>query len=178
MKPNEIDPKPQFFDRYINLVEDVELLDALESHSPEAVFSNLDTLEALGDKVYAPGKWTVKDIVQHCIDTERIMSYRALRFARNDQTPLPGFEENGYAQNTLADQRTLEDLLDEYEIVRASTVALFDNFNEEMLMRSGMGGSLSKVPISVAALGFMVIGHAIHHQNIITERYLPLLQKA
>lgn len=177
MKPQEIDPKPQFFDRYIDLVEDIELLDALEIHSPEAVFSDLDTLEALGDKVYAPGKWTIKDIVQHCIDTERIMSYRALRFARNDQTLLPGFEENDYAQNALASQRTLEDLLDEFEIVRAATLALFDNFDVEMLVRSGMGGSLSKVPISVAALGFMVVGHAIHHQNIIDERYLPLLNK-
>ena len=177
MKHKEIDPKPQFFDRYINLVEDIELLDALEIDSPEAVFSNLDTLEALGDQVYAPGKWTIKDIIQHCIDTERIMSYRALRFARNDQTPLPGFEENGYAQNTLASQRSLEDLLDEYDIVRASTLALFNSFNEKMLVRSGMGGSLSKVPISVAALGFMVVGHAIHHQNIINERYLPLLNE-
>lgn len=177
MKPNEINPKPQFFDRYIDLVDDIELIDALEEYAPEAVFSNLDALEALGDKVYAPGKWTVKDIIQHCIDTERIMSYRALRFARNDQTPLPGFEENGYAQNTMATQRTLEDLLDEFEIVRAATLVLFDNFNEEMLIRSGMGGSLSKVPISVAALGFMVVGHAIHHQNIIDERYLPLLNK-
>ncbi len=177
MKPKEINPKPQFFDRYIDLVEDIELLDALEIHSPEAVFSDLDPLEALGDKVYAPGKWTVRDIIQHCIDTERIMSYRALRFARNDQTPLPGFEENDYAQNALANQRSLEDLLDEYEIVRAATLALFDNFDEEMLVRSGMGGSLSKVPILVAALGFMVVGHAIHHQNIISERYLPLLNK-
>ncbi len=175
MKHKEIDPKPQFFDRYINLVDDIDLLDALEAHAPEAVFSNVEMLEALGDQVYAPGKWTINDIVQHCIDTERIMSYRALRFARNDQTALPGFAENSYAQNTLADRRNLEDLLDEYEIVRKATLALFSNFDREMLMRSGIGGHLSKTPISVAALGFMVVGHAIHHQNIISERYLPLL---
>ncbi|WP_373514261.1 DinB family protein, partial [Persicitalea sp.] len=166
MKPTEINPKPQFFDRYINLVDDLELLEALETYSPEAVFSDLETLEALGDKIYAPGKWTVKDIIQHCIDTERIMSYRALRFARNDQTPIPGFEENGYAQNTLTSQRTLDDLLDEYEIVRASTLAQFQYFNEDMLSRSGQA---SQVQISVGALGFMVIGHAIHHWNVIEE---------
>ena len=172
MKKSDIDPMPQFYDRYINLVEDMDLLEALENHSPEAIFSDIDSLETLGDSVYAPGKWTIKDIIQHCIDTERIMSYRALRFARNDQTPLPGFEENDYAQNTLAAERTLEDLLDEYEIVRAATLAQFQNFSEPMLQRSGQA---SQVPISVGALGFMLVGHAIHHMNVIRERYLPLL---
>lgn len=163
---------PAFYDRYINLVEDVDVLEALENHSPEAIFSEVDALEALGDSVYAPGKWTIRDIIQHCIDTERIMSYRALRFARNDQTSLPGFEENDYAQNTLASERTLEDLLDEYEIVRAATLAQFQNFNETMLQRSGQASSST---ISVGALGFMLVGHAIHHMNVIRERYLPLL---
>ena len=173
MKRSDIDPMPAFFDRYINLVEDIDLLEALELHSPEAIFSDVDTLEALGDSVYAPGKWTIRDIIQHCIDTERIMSYRALRFARNDQTPLPGFEENDYAQNTLASERTLEDLLDEYEIVRAATLAQFQNFNEEMLQRSG---TASASVISAGALGFMVVGHAIHHKHVIQQRYLPLLK--
>lgn len=171
MKRSDIDPMPQFFDRYINLVDDMDLLDALETHSPEAVFSDVATLEALGESVYAPGKWTVKNIIQHCIDTERIMSYRALRFARNDQTPLPGFEENDYAQNTLTSERTLEDLLDEFEIVRAATLAQFQNFNEDMLHRSGPASSST---ISVGALGFTIVGHAIHHRNVIRERYLPL----
>lgn len=172
MKRSDIDPMPAFFDRYINLVEDIDLLEALETHSPDAIFSELGLLEALKDSVYAPGKWTVKDIIQHCIDTERIMSYRALRFARNDQTPLPGFEENDYAQNTQASERTLEDLLDEYEIVRAATLAQFQNFNELMLQRSGQA---SKSVISAGALGFMLVGHAIHHKNVIRERYFPLL---
>lgn len=172
MKRSDIDPMPAFFDRYINLVEDIDLLEALELHSPEAIFSDVDTLEALGDSVYAPGKWTIRDIIQHCIDTERIMSYRALRFARNDRTPLPGFEEDEYAENTLASQRTLEDLLDEYEIVRASTLAQFQNFSEAMLQRSG---PTSKSVISVGALGFMLVGHAISHMQVIRERYLPLL---
>lgn len=172
MKKSDINPMPAFFDRYINLVEDVDLLEALETHTPEALFSETDLLEALGDSVYAPGKWTIKDIIQHCIDTERIMSYRALRFARNDQTPLPGFEENNYAQNTLTAERSLEDLLDEFEIVRAATLAQFQNFSEPMLQRFGQASSST---ISVGALGFMVVGHAIHHMNVIRERYLPLL---
>jgi len=172
MKRSDIDPMPAFFDRYINLVEDIDLLEALETYSPEALFSEVDSLEALGDSVYAPGKWTIRDIIHHCIDTERIMSYRALRFARNDQTPLPGFEENDYAQNTLASERTLEDLLDEYEIVRAATLAQFQHFNETMLRRSGKA---SASIISVGALGYVIVGHAIHHMNVIRERYFPLL---
>jgi hypothetical protein len=172
MKKSDIVSMPKFFDRYINLVEDMDLLEALENHSPETIFSEVDLLEALGDSVYEAGKWTISDIIQHCIDTERIMSYRALRFARNDQTPLPGFEENDYAQNTLASERTLEDLLDEFEIVRAATLAQFQNFSEEMLQRSGQA---SQVIISVGALGFMLVGHAIHHKNVIRERYFPLL---
>ena len=173
MKRSDIDPLPAFFDRYINLVKDIDLLEALELHSPEAIFSDVDALEALGYSVYAPGKWTIKDIIHHCIDTERIMSYRALRFARNDQTPLPGFEENSYAQNTLTAERTLEDLLDEYEIVRAATLAQFQNFSEPMLRHSGQA---SASLISVGALGFVIVGHAIHHSNVIGERYLPLLK--
>lgn len=172
MKRSDIDPMPAFFDRYINLVEDVDVLEALEIHSPEVLFSEVDALEALGDSVYAPGKWTVKDIIQHCIDTERIMSYRALRFARNDQTPLPGFEENDYAQNSLASERALEDLLDEFEIVRAATLAQFQNFNDKMLHRSGQASSST---ISAGALGFTIVGHTIHHRNVIRGRYLPLL---
>lgn len=175
MKRSEVNPLPQFFDKYINLVEDVELLDALDTLSPVSVFADIESLEALGDQVYAPGKWTIRDIVQHCIDTERIMTYRALRFARNDQTPLPGFDENDYAQNAFANQRTLGDLLEEYEIVRIGTLALFDSFNQEMLNRSGIGGKLSQTPMSVAALGFMVVGHAVHHYKVIEERYFPLL---
>ena len=173
MKRSDIDPMPAFFDRYINLVEDVDLLEALEIHTPEALFSETDSLEALKDSIYAPGKWTIKDIIQHCIDTERIMSYRAMRFARNDQTPLPGFEENEYAQNTLASERTLDDLLDEFEIVRAATLAQFQNFNELMLQRAGKA---SASVISAGALGFVIVGHAVHHMNVIRERYFPLLK--
>ncbi len=176
MKRSEVNPLPQFFDKYISLVKDIELLDALDTLSPVNVFADIESLEALGDKVYASGKWTIREIVQHCTDTERIMAYRALRFARNDKTPLPGFEENSYAQNAPTSERTLEDLLEEYEIVRMGTQALFKNFNQETLNRAGMGGGLSQEPISVAALGFMVVGHAIHHCHVIEERYFPLLK--
>jgi hypothetical protein len=172
MKRSDIHPLPQFYDRYINLVEDLDLLEALETYSPESVFSDTDALHNLGDLIYAPGKWTIREAIQHCIDTERIMSYRALRIARNDKTPLPGFDENEYALNTTASYRHLEELLDEYDIVRASTHALFQSFNEEML---GHSGQASQIDITVGSLGFMIIGHSIHHMNVIKERYFPLV---
>ncbi|GAB4025884.1 DinB family protein [Spirosoma koreense] len=163
---------PQFFDRYINLADNTLILDAL---TQGASFENLipaQSLEALGDLRYAPDKWTVKDILQHVIDNERIMSYRAMRFARTDQTPLPGYDEELFGRNTNAIQRTIPDLYDEYAAVRQSSIALYKSFDETMLLRSGIAFNQT---ISVLALGFVLVGHATHHANIIRERYLPLL---
>ena len=174
MKANEIDPKPQFFDRYITLVENIDLIDALTKFSPKNLYPDQVLLEAIGERIYEPGKWTIKQIFQHCIDTERIMSYRALRFARNDRTELPGFEENFYAENAEVKNRTLEDLFTEFEMVRASTIAQFQYWPESILCRTGVA---SKVQISAGALGFVVVGHALHHKNIVVERYLPLVHK-
>ena len=174
MKPSEIDPKPEFFDRYIHLVGELDLMRALGEYSPVHLFPVPELLEALGDQVYAPGKWTVKQIIQHCIDTERIMSYRALRFARNDQTNLPGFDENTYADNADVSRKTIEQLLNEFKVVRMATFAQFLHLDEATLRRVG---TASEVQISVGALGFVVAGHALHHRKIIDERYLPLLNK-
>ncbi|MBD2754628.1 DinB family protein [Spirosoma validum] len=172
MTKSEIPVMPKFFDRYINLADNILLIDALEQG---VSFENLipaKTLEALGDLRYAPDKWTVKDILQHIIDNERIISYRALRFARNDRTELPGYDEELFGQNTNAISRTIADLYDEYAIVRQSSIALFKSFSDEMLLRSGIA---SHQTISALALGFVLVGHATHHVNIIRERYLPLL---
>lgn len=172
MTKSDIPVMPQYFDRYINLAEDIELIDAL---SQAASFDNLlptETAEALGEVRYAPGKWTIRDIIQHLIDTERIMTYRALRFARNDQTTLPGFDEGLFGQTARATQRSLTDLYDEYALNRQSTIALFRSFDEAMLVRSGICFNQT---ISVLAIGFLLVGHPIHHINIIRERYLPLL---
>ena len=172
MTKSDIPVMPQYFDRYINLAEDIELIDAL---SQAASFDNLlptETAEALGEVRYAPGKWTIQDIIQHLIDTERIMTYRALRFARNDQTTLPGFDEGLFGQTARATQRSLTDLYDEYALNRQSTIALFRSFDEAMLVRSGICFNQT---ISVLAIGFLLVGHPIHHINIIRERYLPLL---
>lgn len=163
---------PQFFDRYINQVDNIFLMDALTQASTFGYYFPAQTLEAIGDLRYAPGKWMVKDILQHIIDTERILAYRALRFARNDKTTLPGYDENLFAQTAYATRRTITDLYAEYDTVRQSNIMLFSNFDNEMLLRTGVCFHQN---ISVLALGFVLVGHARHHATVIRERYLPLL---
>ena len=172
MTKAEIPVMPQFFDRYINLADNVFIIDALKQAASFEQLMPAYILEAIGDLRYAPGKWMVKDIVQHVIDTERIMSYRALRFARNDQTILPGYDEDLFGQYAHATRRTIPDLYAEYASVRRSSIALYQSFDEEMLLRSGI---CFHQTISVLAIGFVLVGHARHHINIIRERYLPLL---
>jgi len=121
------------------------------------------------DYRYAEGKWTIKDIIQHLIDAERIFAYRALRFARNDKTDLPGFEENDYVDTANANDRTIMSLLTELSAVRHSNLLLFKTFTEEQLLRQG---TANNNPISVRALGFVIIGHQNHHQRVFEERYL------
>lgn len=173
MKKSAISPMPQFFDRYINLVEDIDIIEAFNKYSPGNVYVDLAKLTALKELAYAEGKWSVKDILQHVIDNERIMSYRAMRFSRNDKTTLPGYDEELLAANTIANQRSIDDLMQEFNEVRQSTIFLFKSMNDEMILRSGFA---YKSDISALALGFVIIGHPIHHMRVIEERYFPLLQ--
>lgn len=172
MKKSAISPMPVFFDRYINLIEDIDILDGFKEHTPDNIYAEIDKLIALGDQVYARNKWTIKDIIQHVIDNERIMAYRALRFSRNDQTPLAGYDEEVLGANTNAKHRSLVDLMQEFNMVRDSSIALFKNMSDEMILRSGTANQTS---ISALALGFVILGHPVHHINIIRERYFPLL---
>lgn len=121
------------------------------------------------DYRYAEGKWTIKDIIQHIIDAERVFSYRALRFARNDATELPGYDEDDFADFANGSQRSIMDLLNELSAVRYATLSLFKSFNSEQLVRIGIA---SKNPMSVRAAGFIIIGHQNHHQQVFKERYL------
>lgn len=121
------------------------------------------------DYRYEESKWTIKDILQHLIDAERIFAYRALRFSRNDQTQLASFDENEYVIEANANRRSIQDLLTELAVVRQSTLSLFRSFSQEELLRNGIA---SNNPMSVRALGFVIIGHQNHHQRIFEERYL------
>lgn len=121
------------------------------------------------DYRYAEGKWTIKDIIQHLIDSERVFTYRALRFSRNDKTVLPGFEENDYVDNTAANKRSIQELLTELSALRHSTLMFYKSLSEEQLKRVGTASSHQ---ISAGALGFVIIGHQKHHQKVFEERYL------
>jgi hypothetical protein len=173
MNRSAIKTMPLYFDRYINLVDDIDINDALTKYGQQYIEAEQDKLRGLGDEVYAPGKWSVKDIIQHITDTERIFAYRALRIARADKTPLPGFDENHYAAQTTASTRSLDDLLNEFYAVRATTIMLFKSFSPDMLLNEGIS---SGNPVSVLALGFTTAGHVIHHMNVLKERYYPLLK--
>ena len=118
---------------------------------------------------YAEGKWTIKEILGHIVDDERIYVYRALRFARNDSTELPGFDQDQYARYSEANQRDCRDLLDEFSLVRQSTIAFFKSLNVTALMRTGVADGQS---VSVRALAYHIAGHELRHMNIIRERYL------
>lgn len=118
---------------------------------------------------YADGKWTIKEILAHLIDDERIYAYRALRFARNDQTELPGFEQDAYTLESGANERSVDDLLDEFAIVRKATIALFNSFEDHVLTRSGVA---SGNVMSVRAIAYHLAGHELRHLNIIKDRYL------
>ena len=158
-----------YFGTYINALENVHLIEDLEISIHEFIRFVQDIPMDKFDYRYAEGKWTIKDIIQHLMDTERIFAYRALRFSRNDTTPLPGFDENDFVDNTDANKRSIQELLTEFAVVRQATLSLFKSFSEEQLLRIG---TASGKEISVRAIGFILIGHQKHHQRIFKERYL------
>lgn len=172
MKRGEIINMPDYFNRYINLLPDVELLEALYQTGQPLFDTEASKLIALKDMVYAPNKWTVKDIIQHLIDCERVFAYRALRFAREDKTPLPGFEENDYAKSAHSLTKSLDELLQELYILRESSILMFKGFSNEQLMREGPSNNNTT---QVLAFGFTIAGHGLHHLTIIKERYYPLI---
>jgi uncharacterized damage-inducible protein DinB len=118
---------------------------------------------------YAQNKWTIKEILVHIMDDERIYAYRALRIARNDKTPLPGFEQEDYIPFSKANKRSLNNIFQEYKTIRNATLSLFASLNKEDLMRIG---TANNHPVSVRALAYHIAGHELHHVNVIKERYL------
>ena len=160
---------PPFYHNYVNQVDQEELSNAFSVHLTGFVPFIESISEEKWDYRYAEGKWSIKELIQHIIDAERIFSYRALCFARKDGTPLPGFDENTYVAFSNADKRNKQDLLAELKAVQVATARLFESFDEEQLDREGIVNNKS---ISVRAIGFIIIGHTQHHKNILQEHYL------
>lgn len=160
---------PSFYHRYVQEAEGADMLHALRvaADRMHRVLARVRPDEE-GHR-YAPGKWSIKEVVQHVIDSERIFAYRALRFSRGDTTGLPGFEENDYAPESQADRRTLKDLAHEYDVVREASLLLFQSLPSGCIDRSGIANGLS---ITVRALGWVIAGHSNHHATILEQRYL------
>jgi len=163
---------PPYANMYIKLLpDDGLLLKHLHDNfniTKELIFSLPE--EKLNYR-YAANKWTIKEILVHIIDDERIYTYRALRFARNDKTVLPGFEQDDYATYSAANERSIENIFEEYEAVRKSTIALFNGLPEDSFLRSGIANNNK---VAVRALAYHIAGHELHHINIIKEKYLQL----
>lgn len=160
---------PHSYKNYIKQVEETDLIMALRVSGNRMSEIAHSIPESKADFRYADGKWTVRELLCHMIDAERIFAYRALRFARNDKTPLAGFEENDYAPQANADGRSLKKIADEMARLRASTIDLFEGFTPEMLSRKGLA---NKNELSVVGLGFIIAGHETHHRHVLVERYL------
>jgi hypothetical protein len=162
-----------YYSRYITLVPAGDILATLV-HQNEATMALLRGLsESQGGFRYAPGKWSIKELVAHLSDAERIFADRALRFARADPTPLPGFEENDYVRHGSFDSFHLADIVTGFENVRRSTVSLFRLMSGEATTRRGKANNAE---VSVRALAYIIAGHELHHMNVLRTRYLEGVQ--
>jgi hypothetical protein len=163
--PGEYNP---YYDRYISLVDSDDVISALEKQATETI-ALLKGAPAKADYRYEPGKWSVKEVLGHMNDTERIMTYRALRASRGDKTPIEGFEQDDYVRDGNFGQRSLSDLLDEFAAIRAATLSFFRNLDPEAGTRRGIA---NKNEITARALSFIIAGHELHHCRILREKYL------
>ncbi len=160
---------PAFYHGYAEKAEGPDLLEALRIAQTRLHDVLRPVTEDKAGFRYAPGKWSIKEVVQHVIDCERIFNYRALRFARKDTTALPGFEENDYAPASEADRQTLRSLMNELDVVRSSTLLMIQGLPPGALERSGVSNGR---PISVRAICWVIAGHSNHHAAVLAERYV------
>jgi hypothetical protein len=171
--PAQIRPDPSEYDsyygKYVQLVPENDIVHAL-ALSPNATVAYVRSLPAsAGDKRYTPDKWSVKEVIGHVIDIERVFGYRALSFARNTPGPLPGIEQDDWMKTTSFGSRTLPDLADELEVVRRTTIHIFRHLDAEGWMRKGIA---SEKEFTVRAIAYIILGHERHHLDILKTRYL------
>ena len=167
-KPAPTEHAPEF-SKYVTLVAEGDIIQTLE----QQIENSLSLLRTIpSDKAnfrYAPDKWSVKELLGHLIDSERIFSYRALSFARNDQTPLPGYEQNDYVREGDFDRRNLADMVEEFATVRRATIQLLRPLNETEWLRHGKA---NENDVSVRAVAYIIAGHELHHMGVLRNRYL------
>ncbi len=159
----------EFYETYVSLVGETDVVSALQNQTNDLRELLANVSAETGNFRYAEGKWSVKELLGHIIDGERVFSYRALRISRGDVTPLAGFEENSYVANSNFSNSNLADLIEEFSSLRASNVLLFKNLTDQAWLRTG---TASDATVSVRALAYIMVGHVRHHTNILRERYL------
>ena len=167
MRPRTGDNNP-YYDRYISLIGDDDIIEVLEEQRKKSEKFLKTFTEKQGNYSYADGKWTMKEVLGHVIDTEKIMAYRALAFARGEKQSLPGFEQDDYVAESNFNNRSLADLINEFLTVRDSNIILFKSFDEKILNRRGIA---SESEVTVLALIYIIAGHEKHHMKILRKKY-------
>ena len=169
MKRPEKTEYSEFNADYVESVEETDIVSAMQKQLTdiENLFSSVS--EEKENFAYASGKWTIKELLGHLIDGERVFSYRALRISRNDQTPLPGFDQDLFMENADFSRMKLADLIKEFSNLRRANIIFFQNLTEEKWSRTG---TASDYPVSVRAIAYIIVGHVRHHENILKEKYL------
>ena len=157
-----------YYEKYVSLVSDDDILATLQKQPPELAALLSKHNESDGELRYAPGKWSVKEVLGHVIDSERVFAYRALRIARNDSTPMEGFEQDDYVKYGPFGQGSLAALIEEFRSVRLATVSLFRGLDEAAWLRRGVA---NKNEVTVRALAYIIAGHELHHKKILQEKY-------
>lgn len=170
MKTTDLAPTEYnaYYAGYIGKVPDIGIHEALDESAVPLTGYLTEVAEDRASYAYAPGKWTIAQSLQHVIDTERIFAYRALCIARGDKTALPGYEQDDYAAVAQVTNRRLQDMIEEFRLVRATTIALFRSFTDEDILRTG---TMSGGAVSVRALGFIISGHTYHHAQLFRQKY-------
>jgi hypothetical protein len=169
MQRPAVDEYAAYYGTYVDQVIGNDVVSALRAQIGETAATLRGVSDSDSLKRYAEGKWSLREVVGHMVDTERVFAYRALRIARGDQTPLPGFDQDPYIVAAGFDRRDWNGLIDEFEVVRRSTVMLLDGLDAEAFARRG---TASNNPVTVRALAFVIAGHELHHMKIVRERYL------
>ena len=165
---NEVIPA-DFYQSYLDLIRENDFREAIRKNTRQCRRLLKSIPRKKIDHAYAEGKWTIRQMLQHIIDAERVFSYRALRLSRKDPTPLPGFDENQWAANDGGAERKWKDLLNEFKTVRASTELLFESMSDDQLRFTG---TVNERPLNAFTIGFIIPGHVTHHMRILQERYL------
>ncbi|HWT01386.1 MAG TPA: DinB family protein [Pyrinomonadaceae bacterium] len=167
-RPDETEYVPEY-SKYVSLVPEGNIVGVLIGQIDDTTALLLSIPEERGGFRYAPGKWSIKELVGHLIDSERIFSYRALRFARDDKTELPGYEQDDYVRGGSFDEVPLADLAAEFAIVRQATVLLFKHLSRDAWTRRG---TANECEVSVRALAHIIAGHELHHRSVLIDKYL------